>query len=53
MFRAPTDCVQYYTGTSGTIISYNWPNSIIDNLDYTSCVRQEQGNAFCTAGGVP
>ena len=46
-FRAPEDCVQYFTGTSGTVMSYNFENQIMQNLDYTTCFRQEQGKA-CT-----
>ena len=46
LFRAPTDCQQYFTGVAGNVKSYNW-----DGLtqvysvpqEYTSCFRQEVG----------
>ena len=45
-FRAPAGCVQYFTGTTGTVTSYNYPNTVIDNQNYNTCFRQEQG--FCS-----
>ena len=38
--RAPTDCLQYFTGASGNIQSFNYPNQIMEDLDYASCIRQ-------------
>ena len=47
-FRAPADCTQYFTGTTGTIQTYNFAGGqLIAGVDYTNCVRQELGeNAF-------
>lgn len=45
--RAPTDCVQYYTGTSGTIRSFNWGGSqLLRGMDYRICIRDEEG--YCS-----
>jgi len=45
-WKAPTDCVQYFTGTSGTIQSYNFLGAqLLNSMYYTNCVRTEQG--FC------
>jgi len=41
--KAPTDCYQYLTGVSGTITSLNYPNSVLEETRYTSCVRREAG----------
>ena len=45
--RAPTDCAQWITGASGSIISYNWAKAeqISGNI-YTYCVRREKG--YCS-----
>eukprot|EP00095_Tigriopus_kingsejongensis_P007869 maker-scaffold127_size327531-snap-gene-0.8 protein:Tk07869 transcript:maker-scaffold127_size327531-snap-gene-0.8-mRNA-1 annotation:"PREDICTED: uncharacterized protein LOC100161421" len=44
--KAPTDCVQYFTGVSGGFQSYNFQGGqLIDNQAYTTCFRQEEG--FC------
>ena len=32
--RAPTDCVQYFTGVSGTVQSYNFGNQILQSQNY-------------------
>lgn len=44
--KAPEGCVQYFTGTSGTITSYNYPQQLLAGQQYASCIRQESG--FCT-----
>ena len=42
--RAPTDCVQYFTGTSGSIQSYNHQGSqFLQGQDYQNCIRTEAG----------
>ena len=41
--RAPTDCFQYLTGTSGSIKSLNFPTTSLTDLLYTICVRREYG----------
>jgi len=45
--RAPNDCQQYFTGLSGTVMSYGWTAQqvISQNQEYTNCFRQEIG--FC------
>ena len=56
--RAPTDCVQYFTGKTGTITSYNFAGAqFLQAQYYSNCIRTEQG--FCriqyreTAGTTP
>jgi hypothetical protein len=45
MNRAPADCRQYFTGTSGTVMSYNFAgNQMLQSQIYTNCFRQELGN---------
>jgi hypothetical protein len=45
--RAPIDCQQYFTGLSGTFMSYGWTAQQVmsQNQEYTNCFRQEIG--FC------
>ena len=46
-FRAPTDCRQYFTGTSGTIKSYNFDGGLmLQSQLYANCIRQELGKKF-------
>lgn len=56
---APNSCVQYYTGVSGTIQSFNYDGISgrqLSNQDYTICIRTESN--FCSiaysvcSGGV-
>jgi len=43
-WKAPTNCVQYFTGTSGSIQSYNHQGSqFLQGMDYTNCIRTEDG----------
>ena len=43
-FRAPTDCVQWFTGTTGAVKSYNFAGSqLLQSQYYTNCIRTEQG----------
>jgi len=43
-WKAPTDCVQYYTGTTGTIQSYNFGGAqLLQGMYYTNCIRTEFG----------
>merc|ERR1712061_953230 len=44
--RAPTDCVQYYTSTSGEIKSFNFGSGLMTNLRYDICIRQ--GLGYCS-----
>merc|ERR1711981_268875 len=47
--KAPNDCLQYHTGESGQITSLNGAlvndaQSMLNNLQYNICIRQEAGN---------
>lgn len=43
-YRAPTDCLQYFTGVSNTVYSYNWAGSqFLSGMEYTNCIRTENG----------
>ncbi|XP_032778287.2 uncharacterized protein LOC116917041 [Daphnia magna] len=57
--RAPNGCLQYYTGVSGTIRSFNYDGTSgrqLSNQDYSICIRTESN--FCSiaysvcSGGV-
>ena len=42
--RAPTDCVQYFTGKAGNVKSYNFGGGqLIQSLTYQNCIRTEAG----------
>ena len=42
--RAPTDCVQYFTGKSGSVKSYNFQGSqFLKGQIYNNCIRTEKG----------
>ena len=43
LFRAPIDCLQYYTGASGSVASLNYPTTILAGVTYDLCVRREHG----------
>merc|ERR1712226_48978 len=55
--KAPTDCLQYFTGTSGTVESLNYPTVMLAEIQYTICTRRGEG--YCgiswaqTAGTSP
>jgi len=42
-WKAPPDCVQYFTGVTGSIKSYNFGNQILQTQEYSNCIRQEKG----------
>ncbi|XP_037789212.1 uncharacterized protein LOC119584592 [Penaeus monodon] len=47
-YTAPSNCVQYYTGVSGQVRSYNFDLTTgleLANQDYTICIRTEKN--FC------
>ncbi|KAH7933611.1 hypothetical protein HPB49_014370 [Dermacentor silvarum] len=52
--RAPSNCLQYYTGTSGNFSSFDYAEAqeipprrgYLNNLDYTVCFRKEAG--YCS-----
>ena len=41
--KAPSDCLQYYTGPAGTVASLNWPTHALAATMYTICIRRENG----------
>ena len=42
--RAPTDCVQYFTGISGNVQSYNFQGAqLLQGMNYKNCIRTEKG----------
>jgi len=41
--KAPGGCLQYFTGTSGNILSFNSANALLDDLLYNVCIRREAG----------
>merc|ERR1719394_923036 len=43
-YRAPSDCLQYFTGKTGTVYSYNFAGAqFLSGMDYTNCIRTEKG----------
>merc|ERR1719148_658090 len=46
--KAPGGCLQYFTGASGNILSFNSGDagSLLDDLLYNVCIRREAG--FCS-----
>ena len=47
-FSAADGCLQYFTGVSGMMMSFNYNNAAglqLSNTDYTMCVRTERN--FC------
>jgi len=48
----PQGCTQYFTGVSGTIVSYNFQGgSHLADHDYQNCIRTEQGYCSITYTG--
>jgi len=46
-WKAPEGCTQYFTGTTGTIYSYNYQSSLhLANQNYQNCIRTEEG--YCS-----
>jgi len=46
-WKPPEGCLQYFTGSTGTIQSYNWAGGVhLANQDYNNCIRTERG--FCS-----
>ena len=46
IFRAPTDCTQYFTGAAGNFQSFNYLNGagqFLQSQNYEICFRQEEG----------
>jgi len=43
-YKAPTDCVQYFTGVSGNVKSYNFAGAqLLNGQRYVNCIRTEKG----------
>jgi len=43
-WKAPTDCVQFFTGVAGTVQSYGFSGGQLHNgLYYNNCIRTESG----------
>ena len=45
---APGGCIQYFTGVSGQLSSFNFKDAngrMLSNTDYTMCIRTERN--FC------
>ena len=49
-WKPPAGCTQYFTGTTGTINSYNFQagTSHIANMNYQNCIRTEAGRCSIT-----
>ena len=48
IYAAPNDCLQYFTGLTGTIKTFNFDDpsdNHLPNHEYSACMRQEKG--FC------
>ena len=44
-YKAPDDCLQYFTGIGGNVRSFNFAGQMMStNQRYVSCVRQEEGH---------
>merc|ERR1719184_125681 len=52
LVKPPTGCLQYFTGSSGSVSSFNWQDSTayehLQSTSYTACIRQERG--YCKIG---
>jgi len=43
-YKAPVDCVQYFTGISGSVQTYNHQGSqLLHTQNYQNCIRTEKG----------
>eukprot|EP00090_Calanus_glacialis_P027414 TRINITY_DN43201_c0_g1_i1.p1 TRINITY_DN43201_c0_g1~~TRINITY_DN43201_c0_g1_i1.p1 ORF type:complete len:380 (-),score=76.16 TRINITY_DN43201_c0_g1_i1:263-1402(-) len=43
-WKAPTDCTQYFTGTAGSVQSYNFAGGqLLNSQYYSNCIRTESG----------
>jgi len=44
IWKAPNDCVQYFTGISGSVYSYNFAGGqMLASMVYNNCIRTEKG----------
>ena len=47
LIRPPHGCLQYHTGDSGSLSTFNYAATSgrhINSHDYSICIRQEEGN---------
>jgi len=44
-WKAPTDCLQYFTAVAGNIKNYNFGNQILQAQNYNNCIRE--GSGYC------
>ena len=51
IFRAPSDCYQYFTGISGEVKSFNYPTIMLPDKQWTVCIRREVG--YCAIQWSP
>ena len=52
VWKPPEGCVQYFTGTTGYIYSYNYAGGThLATQEYTNCIRTEQG--YCSIEYTP
>lgn len=52
--RAPAGCVQYFTGLTGTVSSYNFQGMLLlQAQNYQNCIRQEEGYCSFTVTETP
>ena len=43
-WKAPSDCLQFYTGVSGNVQTFNYAgNVVLRNQQYSACIRKESG----------
>jgi len=48
-WKAPEGCTQYFTGSTGTVKSYNYDGGVqLADQSYVNCIRQEEG--YCSIG---
>ncbi|XP_023331656.1 uncharacterized protein LOC111703824 [Eurytemora carolleeae] len=46
-WKPPAGCLQHFTGTTGTVYSYNYLGGVhLANQQYTNCIRTEEG--YCS-----
>ena len=46
MRTAPTECLQYFSSTSGTIMSFNWKDSVSMDINGNPITRQLANQAY-------
>ena len=41
-------CDQWFMGSSGTIMSYNYPKTVLSNTRTVTCIRRNEGKNYST-----